>query len=66
MHSMTQMQSMIKSTSTLSINVISMTHTLYCVNCNRKLLDDLSGISFSLRLKCPRCKAKFVINKTNQ
>jgi len=41
-------------------------HTLYCVNCNRKLLDDLDGLSYNIKLKCNRCKAKFVISKNNQ
>ena len=67
---MIQQSIMTTSSQLLNHNIINDTlnsiHTLYCVNCNRKLLDDLDGISYSIKLKCNRCKAKFVISKNDQ
>jgi phage FluMu protein Com len=38
-------------------------NAFYCINCSRKLLDRLIGKMFYLKVKCTRCKARFVINK---
>ena len=59
---------MTSTSSVLSVNSIATElGTFYCINCGRKLIECLAGIQYDVKLKCPKCKARFIINKiTNQ
>jgi hypothetical protein len=58
---------MVLSTSTMSVNLFELTQTkpgqICCINCGDLILESLTGSSFSLKLKCIRCKAKITIEK---